>query len=88
MARLYILYQFRYRKGYCSGIKQGICNINYNFFFFSWRKAVSLNKTSVTGNGKVVETIEAKLKDQYGNDMNIKAKVENSDDKAKAPELK
>ena len=56
--------------------------------------SVSLNKTSVTvmENGKVVETIEAKLKDQYGNDMNIKeAKVENlakPDDKAKAPELK
>ena len=56
--------------------------------------SVSLNKTSVTvmENGKVVETIEAKLKDQYGNDMNIKeAKVENlakPDDKADAPELK
>jgi len=55
--------------------------------------SVSLNKTSVTvmEKRKVVETIEAKLKDQYGNDMKIKeAKVENlakPDDKATAAAL-
>lgn len=55
--------------------------------------SISLNKTSVTvmDGKKVEETIEAKLKDQYGNDMKIKdAKIENlakPDNKATAAAL-